>query len=91
MVWERIQAVWTADDSLFGMMRRMLALLTSAEKRKASSTSSTQQSAREALLPVGQPVIATAAVTPQGMYREQVRTADDYHWSQASPAARSLS
>ena len=35
MAWERIQAVWTADDSLFGMMRRMTVLLTSVEKRKA--------------------------------------------------------
>ena len=35
MMWERIQSIWTAEDSLFGMMHRMLVLLTKAEKRKA--------------------------------------------------------
>ena len=35
MLWERIQSIWTAEDSLFGMMHRMTVLLTKAEKRKA--------------------------------------------------------
>ena len=35
MAWGPIQNVWAAEDSLFGMMRRMMALMTSHEKRKA--------------------------------------------------------